>query len=202
MMKNCLVISLTSLTLLMACANNTTTGNPKSDISSAVDTTGRRGWEVLENCPSLQADSPSIEQELNQAMLNQAMAQPESKKIIKVKLPRPVEPEKEGLQPALAEVMLAVEKSGGKVSYEPIKADMAIWMVPVLFYFGGAVIAQITKWSRGDATVATSVPEPQNRFPQANQFDVRMCFFEQDNKVTMMVLVPRGMDRQVTCINN
>jgi len=192
MMKNCLVISLTSLTLLMACANNTTTGNPKSDISSADDTTGRRGWEVIENCPSLQADSPSIEQELNQAM-------GQTSKIIKVKLPRPVEPAKEGLQPTvLAEVVAAVKKSGGKVSYEPIDASMDPFTIAVLFYVSASVIAQIAKWSNSNAAVAPV----QNRFPQANQFDVRMCFFEQDNKVPMMVLVPRGMDRQVTCINN
>jgi len=55
MMKNCLVISLTSLTLLMACANNATNNVAKTALGDK--SPDDRGFAVV---LPLQADSPSI----------------------------------------------------------------------------------------------------------------------------------------------
>jgi len=120
----------------------------------------------------------------------------QSSKIIKVKLPRPVEPEKEGLQPiTLAEVIAAVKESGGKVDYEPIKTDMG-GMVPVLIYMAASVIYQ---WLNSGGVTVTAV---QSRFPQASRFDARMCYHEQNNKVTTIVLIPRGEEKKAVCTNS
>lgn len=109
---------------------------------------------------------------------------------IAVKLPQAVEPEKEKLQPAtLAEVMKAVVESGGKVSYEPTKNDMGL---PLLAALIPIAITVIEKWLEKSDSIS-------NGFPLATKFDVRLCYREQDNKVTKVMLVPRGEDKLGFC---
>lgn len=121
-------------------------------------------------------EASSFDQELSTAM--------RSGELVAVKLPESVDPDEGEMPPQLNQWIVAVNKQGGKVDYEPITSDMSLEDV-VLKAF-----SVVGDWLQGQDT---------EKYAPAKNYNARLCYQRDNNLVTKIVFVDKNSHDKPVC---